>query len=128
MLKLFKKEFVSPEEKKLAIEVERRGGKAALSNEKSMKELAHEEADPNTPLVLDNRRTGSRSLDPAKLREEIDETPDEAIKKNAELFSGKLELQMRHITEDIKRAVHREVDRAIEAVTAGPHDRIVDPV
>ena len=143
MLELFR-EHVSLEEKKLAAEVKRRGGKAALNNEKSMEklaakeaalsneqsmeELAVEEADPNTPLVLDNRHTGSPSFDLAKLQEEIDETPDQAIEKNAEFFSSKLELHRRHMMEDIRRVVHRGGDRVISAVTAGPHDRIVDPV
>ena len=127
MLDLFQ-EFVSPEEKKLAVMADGMGGKAALDSEQSMRKLADAEVAFNTPLVPDNRRTGSRSLDLVELQREINENPDEAIEKNADFFSSKFDIQTRQIKEDIERTVRREGDRIIEAVTAGPRDRIVDPV
>ncbi|KAF9644578.1 hypothetical protein BDM02DRAFT_3074100, partial [Thelephora ganbajun] len=61
------------------------------------------------------------------LQQEINSDPDEAIEKNAEFFDRKFDIQRRQIVEDIARTVNREGDRIISAVTAGPHDRIVDP-
>ena len=127
MLKLFR-EFVSPEEKKLAVMVERMGGKAALNNEQSMKKLTDEEADFHTPLIPHSRRAEGHPFDLNELRDEIEGRPDEAIERNADFFNRKFNIQTRQIKEDIERAVRREGDRIVEAVTAGPHDRIVDPV
>ena len=127
MSQLFQ-EFVSVEQKKLAAMVDKIGGEAAQDNEQSMRELANAEAALVAPSDSDSRHAGGYPFDLAKLQDEIKETPDKAIEKNAEFFSRKLHIQMRQITEDIERAVRREGDRVIEAVTAGPHDRIVDSV
>ena len=51
-----------------------------------------------------------------------------AIKKNLEVFELKFKMQQRELAEEMRRMVHHEGDRVIEAVTAGPHDRIIDPV
>jgi hypothetical protein len=63
-----------------------------------------------------------------ELQQEVKSDPEEAIEKNAEIFNRKFDIQRRQIVEDIARAVNREGDRIISAVTAGPHDRIFDPV
>ena len=47
---------------------------------------------------------------------------------NMELFDRKFVMQARRITEEVERVVVRESDRVIEAVTSGPHDRIIDKV
>ena len=36
-------------------------------------------------------------------------------------------MQQRELTEEVKRVIHHEGDRVIEAVTSGPHERIIDP-
>jgi len=127
MLQLFR-EFVTPEQKKLAIMAERMGGDAVLENEQAMRELADTEFAFVAPSGSESRHGGDRPFDVVELQHEIKGDPDEAIEKNAEFFSRKFDIQRRQIMEDIARAVNREGDRIISAVTAGPHDRIVDPV
>jgi len=127
MLQLFQ-EFVTPEQKKLTVMVEERGGAAALENEQAMRELADAEFAFVAPTGSDTRHGGARPFDVVELQHEIKGNPDEAIAQNAEFFSRKFDIQRRQIVEDIARAVNREGDRIISAVTAGPHDRIVDQV
>jgi len=127
MLQLFQ-EFITPEQKKLAAMVEERGGVAALENEYAMRELTEAEFAFVAPSGSDSRHSAGRPFDVVELQHEIKGDPDEAIQKNAEFFSRKFDIQRRQIVEDIARAVNREGDRIISAVTAGPHDRIVDPV
>ena len=127
MLQLFQ-EFVTPEQKKLAVMVEQRGGVAVLENEQAMRELSDAEFIISAPSGSDNRHGGARPFDVVELQHEIKSDPNEAIEKNAEFFSRKFEIQRRQIVEDIARVVNREGDRIISVVTAGPHDRIVDPV
>ena len=122
VLQLFK-EFVTPEQKRLAAMVEKMGGDAALENQQAMERLIREES-----ALTASSGPEDQPLDFIELRQEIRCDPEESIKQNAELFNRKFELQRRQIEEDITRAVNREGDRIISAVTAGPHDRIVDPV
>lgn len=127
MLELFQ-EFVSPEQKKLAAMVEQMNGVVALDSEQSMEELADAELALVAPLSSDSRRGGGHPFDFVALQREIRANPDEAIEKNSDVFDRKFDIQRRQIVEDIERTVNREGDRIILAVTAGPHDRIVDPV
>ena len=127
MLQLFR-EFVTPEQRKLAVMVEEKGGVAVLENEQAMKELANAELAFTAPSGSDNRHGTSRPLDFIEMQHEIKDDPDEAIKQNADSFNRKFDIQTRQIEESIARAVNREGDRIISAVTGGPHDRIVDPV
>ena len=126
MLELFQ-EFVTPEQKKLATMVEKMGGKAALENEYSMKKLADAEVAFSAPSGSGSRRSGSRPYDLVELQQEIEGNPEEAIEENAEYFNRKFDVQRRQI-EDINRSIKRQGDRMIEAITSGPHDRIVDKV
>ena len=127
MLQLFR-EFVSPEEKKLAVMADGMGGKAALDNEQAMRKLASAEIAFVASSGSDSLRAEGHPFDLNELRDEIEGKPDDAIEKNADFFNRKFDIQTRQIKEDIERAVRREGDRVISAVTAGPHDRIVDPV
>jgi len=123
MLQMFQK-LLTPEQKKLADMIEKKGGNAVLDNEGVMKELAAVEAS----LSPTSGRHGTDRFDLAEIQHEIKDDPTDAIDKNAEFFNRKFDMQRRQIEEDIARAVRREGDRIITAVTAGPHDRIVDPV
>ena len=127
MVQLFQ-EFVTPEQKKLVAMVEERGGVEVLKNEQAMKELVEAEPALTVPSGSDGRCDGDRPFDIVELQNEVDGDPDEAIEKNAEFFGRKFDIQTRQIEESIARAVGREGDRIISAVTAGPHDRIVDQV
>lgn len=63
-----------------------------------------------------------RALQPftvAELREELTESLDELLEKNFESFSRKFEIQKRQVVEDVKKALGREGDRIIAAVTTG---------
>ena len=123
MLQMFQK-LLTPEQKKLADLVEKKGGNAVLDDECAMRELSAAEAS----LAPASGRHGSGRFDLAEVQHEIRGDPVDAIAKNAEFFDRKFDMQRRQIEEDIARAVRREGDRIITAVTAGPHDRIVDPV
>ena len=123
MLQLFQK-LLTPEQKKLADIVQKKGGNAVLEDEHALEELAAVEASLSPP----SGRIGAGRFDFSEIRYEIDEDPANAIEKNAESFGRKFDIQRRQIEEDVARAMRREGDRIISAVTAGPHDRIVDPV
>jgi len=123
MLQMFQT-LLTPEQKKLADMVEKKGGNAVLDNEGVMKELVAVEVS----LSSASGRHSNERFDLAEIQHEITDDPTSAIEKNAESFNRKFDMQRRQIQEDIARAVRREGDRIITAVTAGPHDRIVDPV
>ena len=120
MLQLFK-EFATPQQKELAAMVENMGGDAVLNDKQAMEELVRVE--PKL-TVRPGRKDGGGRFNFVELQKEIKESPDKAIERNAEFFSGKFEIQKREIEE----IVTRESDRVISAVIAGPHDRIIDPV
>lgn len=120
MLQMFQK-LLTPEQKKLADLVEKKGGTAVLDDEQAMKELVTVEASLSPT-------SDSGRFDLTEIQHEISDDPACAIERNAELFNRKFDMQRRQIEEDVARAVRREGDRIILAVTAGPHDRIVDPV
>ena len=123
MLQMFQK-FLTPEQKKLADLVAKKGGNAVLDDGPAMRELTEVEAS----LAPASGPRGSRRFNLAEVQHEIKDDPTDAIEKNAEFFNRKFDIQRRQIEEDVARAVRREGDRIISAVTAGPHDRIVDPV
>lgn len=100
------------------------GGDTALEDEQAMEELACAEFD--LTVHSGGQSDGGLRFDFIELQE-IRGDPSEAIEMNAEFFSRKFEIQRREIRY-ITRAIHREGDRIISAMTAGPHDRIADPV
>ena len=128
MFQLFQ-DFVTPEQKKLTVVVNERGGVAALKDDgQAMEELVKAEPALITLSASDGRRGGDRSPNIVELQREIDGDPDEAIRKNTESFNDKFDIQTRQIEESIDRAARRVGDRVIDVVMAGPHDRIVDQV
>ena len=54
--------------------------------------------------------------------------PEEAVAANLPSFERKLEILQRQIVDETEKVVVRESDRVIEAVIAGPHDRLLDKV
>lgn len=125
MVQLFK-EFATPQQKELATMMGEMDRTAVLENKQAMKKLAGSE----TALTANPGQTKpgrDRPFDLTELQQEIKSDPEEAIKKNAEFFDRKFDIQRRQIVEEIARTVGREGDRIISAVTSGPHDRIVDP-
>ena len=126
MMGMFQK-FVTPEQRQLALLVEQKGGDAAIDNVQAMKELSDTEAAISVPSGMERHRP-TKKFDLAEIQHEIRDDPTEAIAKNAEFFNRKFDIQRRQIKEDVERALGREGDRIISAVTAGPHERVVDPV
>lgn len=62
------------------------------------------------------------------LRRELEEDVEESFSRNMLVFQRKFEVQKVQIIEELGRVVRREGDRVIEAVVAGPHDKIVNRV
>ena len=129
MMEMFQK-FVTPEQRQLAFLVEQKGGDAIIDNEQVMKELSDAETLISAPAGMERHRPAKNFeiADLAEIQHEIRDDPAVAIEKNAEVFNRKFDIQRRQIQEDIERAVIRGGDRIISAVTAGPHERVLDPV
>ncbi|KAJ7498476.1 hypothetical protein FB451DRAFT_1016491 [Mycena latifolia] len=127
MMKMFQ-QFVSPEQREMARLVEQKGGlQACQENDKILKELSD----------LENKSAGATGPQSAKgtagtglegLRDELMTDPDAAMEKNMTAFSRKFEVQKRQIIDELSKVVERQGDRVISAITAGPHDKIIDPV
>ena len=122
------REFVTPEQKRLAVLVEQKGGEAIIESKQVMKELSEAEAKITAPTGIEKLGRPAPKFNLVEFQHEVRDDPSEAIEKNAEFFNRKFDTQRRQIQEDIERAVGREGDRIISAVTGGPHERIVDPV
>ncbi|KAJ7228211.1 hypothetical protein GGX14DRAFT_346568 [Mycena pura] len=133
MMKMFQ-QFVSPEQRDMARLIEQRGGlQACQENDKVLKELSE----------LENKSAGAQgNLGPQSakgsagvnsksglddLKDDLMTDPDVAMEKNLTVFSRKFEVQKRQIIDELSKVVERQGDRVISAVTAGPHDKIVDP-
>lgn len=125
---------VAPEQLELAALVQKRGGPTAvMADNAALRELL--KFRPATTAV-DQAKHGSgaeRSShadgdELAVVKQELFDSPELAIKKNLELFERKFKMQQRELAEEMRRMVHHEGDRVIEAITSGPHDRIIDPV
>lgn len=126
---------VTPEFKELAALVQKKGGaRAVMDSNETLNELldfkaisaatTSKRAEHDGPEH--NSYLGKGDLDALKL--ELFESPELAIKKNFDVFERKFKMQQRELSEEMRRVVHHEGDRVIEAVTSGSHDRIIDPV
>ena len=125
---------VSPEQLELAALVQKRGGPSAvMADNAALRELM--KFQPAT--TVDQAKHGGSGREGAGhpdgdelavVKQELFDSPELAIKKNLELFERKFKMQQRELAEEMRRMVHHEGDRVIEAVTSGPHDRIIDPV
>ncbi|KAJ7777866.1 hypothetical protein DFH07DRAFT_796416 [Mycena maculata] len=125
MMKMFQ-QFVSPEQKEMARMIEAKGGQAVLNDDKVLKELNDIENQAGSQASSSHNKT-ARVADLDDLKEDLHMDPDVAIRENEKVFERKFEIQMRQIVDQLSRVVEREGDRVISAVTAGPHDRIIDP-
>ncbi len=137
LLAIFSK-FASPEQQELAVLVQKKGGaKAVMGDDNALEELLN--VRPATALDQPKTSSGrdgaersnghwSDGDDLAAVKQELFDSPELAIKKNLEVFERKFDLQHKALMDNLGRMVHREGDRVIDAVAAGPHDRILDPV
>ncbi|KAJ7126323.1 hypothetical protein C8R44DRAFT_980121 [Mycena epipterygia] len=123
MMKMFQK-FVSPEQKEMERIIEQRGGQARLNDEAALQVQYEFEAKSGGSQENNAKSTKSLGLD--DLKEDLHTDPDAAIEQNMAKFTRKFEVQKRQIIDELSRVVEHTGDRVISAVTAGPHDKIVD--
>ncbi|KAJ6610414.1 hypothetical protein B0H10DRAFT_2060657 [Mycena sp. CBHHK59/15] len=135
MMKMFQ-QFVTPEQREMARLVELKGGvQACQDNDKILKELSDLE---NISSAASQASSGSQTAKGGTnrgktsgledLKDEIMTDPDVAIEKNSTAFARKFEVQKRQIVDELTKVVERQGDRVISAITAGPHDKIIDPI
>ena len=129
--------IVSPEQQELAALVEKKGGPTAVMGDNdALVELLRFR--PATALDQGKRSGGGRGGaephnghpeggDLAAVKQELFDSPESAVKKNLEAFERKFDLQ-KTLQDNLGKTIRHEGDRVIKAVTAGPHDRIIDPV
>ncbi|KAI0737618.1 hypothetical protein C8Q80DRAFT_1212220 [Daedaleopsis nitida] len=125
----FFKTAATPEQKEIAARVQEKGGsQAVVENDRSLRELVDlYRGTDGTADISGARVRRDVGFDVDDLRLEIREDVEVAVARNAETFARKFEMQRKIIVDELSRVVHREGDRVIDAITAGPHDRIIDP-
>nr|GAT60452.1 predicted protein [Mycena chlorophos] len=131
MMKMFQ-QMVDPQQKEMLRLVEQKGGvQACQDNDKALKELCDLEAKsgPATGAALSSSKSGgTKSTNSVEdLKDELMVDPEAAMEKNLTVFSRKFEVQKRQIVDELTKVVEREGDRVISAITAGPHDKLIDP-
>ena len=129
MLLLFRR-LESPKEKELAALIEKRGGIAAcLQNEEALDELASINAKNTGPKLSADVSSTRDTTERGQFKKQLEATEadvDDSIKSNMMTFERKLEIQKKQLVQEMEELVHREGDRVIDAICAGPHDRILD--
>ncbi|KAI9068344.1 hypothetical protein FKP32DRAFT_1587743 [Trametes sanguinea] len=126
VLQYFKEASSSPEQDQLAALIQAKGGPAVvMSNLEVLRELLT--IKPGSAKRSDGQAVEQHSEDLNRIREELFESPEVAIQKNFDIFERKFRMQQREFAEEMRRVIHHEGDRVVEAVTSGPHDRIIDP-
>jgi hypothetical protein len=131
MMNMFDK-LMSTEEKDMAKLVHRKGGaKTCLDDDKRLQELINE-LKPGSSVPVGSqvvRKSAAKtSSDLEDLKDDLHLEPKAAMEMNMEIFLAKFDLQTDRIKRDMQLLLTREGDRIIVAVTAGPHNKIVDPV
>ncbi|GJJ12736.1 hypothetical protein Clacol_006981 [Clathrus columnatus] len=132
ILVLFQR-FVTPEQRKIAALVDKKGGPVACQqNMKVLRELA--ELEPKSIGPAHGGQFGSQTTRPNTvpksdfddLLEDLTTSIDDSLKENFTTFQRKFEIQQRQLKEELTLVVQRESDRVIGALTSGPHDKILD--
>ena len=144
MLVLFQR-LASPEERRIAFEVENNGGATRVrKNDDILRSLMAMDAsmrrdDPHAdekgqktykrPYAVSG---GQKPLTLDQLKIELREDVDDSLERNFETFISKFDLQVSLLQVVLERYIHVENDRVIGAVTdvvtQGPHMKIKDPV
>ncbi|KAF7297297.1 hypothetical protein MIND_00962900 [Mycena indigotica] len=130
MLQMFQ-QMIAPEQKEMLRMVEQKGGvQACQDNDKILKELCDLEAKSSSAIngATTTSKAGSKTGNAVEeLKDDLMVDPDAAMEKNSTVFSRKFEVQKRQIVDELTKVVEREGDRVISAITAGPHDKLIDP-
>ena len=119
---------MTPEQRELSALIERRGGSATvIANDQLLASLYRERGGTTpTPTVKLPRRQGTSDLE--ALKADIVDDPDIAIANNMETFERKFRMQQRELAEEVRQILHHHGDLVVNALAAGPHEKIVDPV
>ena len=72
--------------------------------------------------------SSSSDGDLAVLKKELHEDVDKSFEKNMIIFQRKMDVQRRQLAAAISDVVIRQGDRVINAMSSGPHERIIDMV
>lgn len=128
MIMIFRK-LDTPREREVQKFIEERGGvKACISNDEYLEELVAKSGDSLSRISGRSGGSGRRSNDLPEIRKrlmkEIQEDIDDAFSRNMVLFERKLDMQNKQLNETLRQ----ESDHIINALMAGSHDRINDPV
>src|SRR6266702_699856 len=127
-------QFVSPEQKQLAVTVAANGGVKAIRNNNKMLLALEKTASKalSAPSAEGHRQPRAMASDTNTnaddLRTDIFEDPDAAVEKNQIVYFRKFEAQKRQIIDELTFVVKRESDRVIQEMKGGPHERIRDRV
>jgi hypothetical protein len=130
-------QLISPEQKRVAATVLKKGGVAIVKNNDNMLlevEKASSKAPPSAEgyQVLSSwAKPSDAKVDADDLRADILEDPDVAVKKNQDVYFRKFEVQKLQIIDELnqlKSVVKWESNHVIEVMKSGPHQRIRDPV
>jgi hypothetical protein len=119
----------SPEERELAVHVASKGGAEkilALGNDALFDDVIRN-AKPRSARTKQKQDGDDADFTPSSLRREIEKTPEEVVRENAQAFDQKFSAICAQLKE-LKQSIVRESDRIIAAVEGGPHERIVDRV
>ena len=121
---------MSPEERELTKLVDDRGGPdAVMKDETVLRELFESRATGAGISAPDRKARHGGVVDEfQELQKELQEDVQTAVRENLEQFQAKFIIQQRELEEGLRRTMHREGDRIIDAVISGPHDKILDPV
>ena len=119
----------SPKDRQLLAKIKHKGGaELALKDEKFMKELIAESGDKESQGDAE-MPSKDKQVDPLKsILRDMNRTVEEMVKENEEIFNRKFKAQELALKEEMEMITRREGDRVIQAITSGPHERILDQV
>ena len=127
--------MLTPLMKQLEHRIRKEGIDEVMKSDALLRELNEVEskADPATARVGDDDlKSGHGNADANRefkdLKKELQQDPEKTVEKNFEEFNRKFEKQKRDIIDAVKNIVTHESDRVIDAVLAGPHEKIKDKV
>ncbi|KAI1785577.1 hypothetical protein LXA43DRAFT_899476 [Ganoderma leucocontextum] len=120
---------MSSEERELSRIVDDRGGpQVVIRDEKLMRELFEAPVTGASISGSEEHNISHGAVDEFKeLQIELQMDVQMAVRENLEQFQAKFLIQQREIEQGLRRTMHREGDRIIDAVISGPHDKILDP-
>ncbi|KAF8589615.1 hypothetical protein K439DRAFT_1521372 [Ramaria rubella] len=125
MIKMFQT-LMSPEER-VTRHINERGGRDAVKeNEKHLCEVSKDDLKGALSMAVIGHKAGGKPYSFEDLQDDLRLDPDEAIRKNLDVFLCKFKMQQDRMQEEMEAMVKRESDRIIEAMTGSPHDKIIN--